>query len=117
MFRREGTSFAVEGQLWNIYSRLEGGERMFWSGRVDWPGGDDWVEIISQKRRSLAEVLPDEWIAFNPRSVSPELIAAFQAAYQQRMASLPPADRKEHVESLESSSWREMLGIAEDSAK
>jgi len=109
---KQGTTFAVEGQLWNVYSRLEGDERMFWSGRVDWPGGDDWVEILSQEKRSLEEVLPDWWISFHPVSVAPELIAAFQVAYHQTVASLPPTARKEHVESWEGSSWREILGIA-----
>jgi hypothetical protein len=110
-----GTIFAVEGELWNIYSRVEKGERVFWSGRVDWPGGDDWVEVLEPESRSLEAVLPEPWIAFNPLSVAPELVETFRAAYRRKVASLPPADRKEYVEFDKGRDWRKILGIPKNS--
>jgi hypothetical protein len=109
-----GTIFAVEGELWNIYSRVEKGERVFWSGRVDWPGGDDWVEVLEPESKSLEAVLPEPWIAFHPVSMAPELVETFRVAYRGKVASLPPADRKEHVEFEEGREWRKILGIPKD---
>jgi len=112
---KKGTTFAVEGELWNIYSRVEEGERVFWSGWVDWPGGDDWVEVLEPESRSLEAVLPEPWIAFHPLSVAPELVETFRAAYHRKVASLPPADRTAYVESEDSRDWRTILGIQKDS--
>jgi hypothetical protein len=111
---KKGTIFGVEGELWKIYSRVEEGERVFWSGRVDWPGGDDWVEVLGPESRSLEAVLPKPWIAFHPVAVAPELVETFRAAYHRKVASLPPADRKQHVEFDEGRDWRKILGIPKD---
>jgi hypothetical protein len=110
---QRGTAFAVEGQRWNIYSRLEGNERVFWSGRIDWPGGDDWVEVLGRECKSLEEVLPDAWISFHPVSIAPELVDAFRTAYHRSVASLAPEAWKWHLETLGDLQWRRILGIPE----
>jgi hypothetical protein len=110
-----GTIFAVEGERWSIYSRVEEGERVFWSGRVDWPGGDDWVEVLGPESTSLEAVLPGLWIVFHPVSMAPELVETFRAAYHRKVASLPPADRKDYAGFDKGRDWRKILGIPKDS--